>query len=132
MISIPVSQFLFFFSNYPFGNECLIVEGGIFFPLALPSNDQPKTFLRTKLFDKDRVPNRDGERKLLPLCKIECENLSFLPDESTNEELPHRTRWQLVQSLRKGLWKRWHNEYLHSLQQRTSEGSLKRIAKMET
>ncbi|GIY33383.1 DUF5641 domain-containing protein [Caerostris extrusa] len=41
------------------------------------------------------------------------------PHEPANDELSHRTRWQLVQSILKGFWKRWHNEYLHSLQQRT-------------
>ncbi|GIX96914.1 hypothetical protein CDAR_530501 [Caerostris darwini] len=58
------------------------------------------------------------------------ENLNFLPYEPANEELPHGTRWQLVQSIRKGFWKRWYNEYLYSLQQ--SEGSLKRISKLDT
>ncbi|GIY28926.1 uncharacterized protein CDAR_621421 [Caerostris darwini] len=66
-------------------------------------------------------PDNDIEslHALTPSHFLIGEKLSFLPDEPANEEPLHGTRWQLVQSILKGFWKRYHNEYLHSLQQRT-------------
>lgn len=66
-------------------------------------------------------PDNDIESlyALTPSHFLIGEELSFLPDKPSSDELPPRTRWQMVQSIRNSFWKRWSGEYLHSLQQRT-------------
>ncbi|XP_074031851.1 uncharacterized protein [Leptinotarsa decemlineata] len=47
------------------------------------------------------------------------EPLTVLPDPDLSHlRLNQLDRWQLLQKLHQDIWKRWHNEYLHTLQQR--------------
>ena len=47
------------------------------------------------------------------------EPLTAVPDSDlTDIKLNRLTRWQLLQRLQQDFWKRWHQEYLHTLQQR--------------
>lgn len=48
---------------------------------------------------------------LEPLTTLSDPDLSLIP-------INRLTRWQLIQRLQRDFWKRWHLEYLHTLQQR--------------
>lgn len=45
--------------------------------------------------------------------------LTAIPEEDVQEVPSNRLKhWQLIQALHQRLWKRWQQEYLHTLQQR--------------
>lgn len=57
---------------------------------------------------------------LTPGHFISLEVLTALPDpDVSNIKLNRISRWQLLQKLHTDFWRRWHQEYLHTLQQRT-------------
>lgn len=50
---------------------------------------------------------------------LTLEPLSAIPDpDLLGSKLNHLNRWQLLQRMQQAFWKRWQNEYLHTLQQR--------------
>lgn len=49
---------------------------------------------------------------LEPLVSVPYHNLELVP-------MGRLDRWQLVQRMHQSFWKRWHDEYLHGLQQRS-------------
>lgn len=56
---------------------------------------------------------------LTPGHFLTLEPLTSLPDPDLSHIGMNRlTRWQLIQRLQRDFWKRWHLEYLHTLQQR--------------
>lgn len=59
---------------------------------------------------------------LLPLTPghfLTLEPLTAIPDpDTTHININRLTRWQLLQNLHRDFWNRWHQEYLHTLQQR--------------
>ncbi|XP_050303758.1 uncharacterized protein LOC126741403 [Anthonomus grandis grandis] len=59
---------------------------------------------------------------LLPLTPghfLTLQPLTVLPDpDFTNTNINRLTRWQLLLRLHRDFWRRWHCEYLHTLQQR--------------
>lgn len=44
---------------------------------------------------------------------------SFVEPDTTNVNLGRLSRWQLLQRMHQDFWKRWHTEYLHTLNQRS-------------
>lgn len=44
--------------------------------------------------------------------------LVSVPEPTINENVPLRTRWQLLQRLSQSFWRTWSRDYLHTLQQR--------------
>lgn len=58
-------------------------------------------------------------KALTPGHFLTLEPLTALPDEDvTGVQLNRLTRWQLLQRIHQDFWKRWHQEYLHTLMQR--------------
>lgn len=56
---------------------------------------------------------------LTPGHFLTLEPLSSVPDASLADiKLNRLSRWQLLQRLHQDFWRRWHSEYLHTLQQR--------------
>lgn len=56
---------------------------------------------------------------LTPAHFLIMEPLSVIPESDLTEvKLSRLTRWQLIQRFHQDFWKRWHREYLHTLQQR--------------
>lgn len=56
---------------------------------------------------------------LTPGHFLTMEPLTAAPDSDLSHiKLTHLNRWQLLQRIHQDLWKRWHAEYLHTLQQR--------------
>lgn len=56
---------------------------------------------------------------LTPGHFLTLEPLNAPPDaDVTHLKLSRLNRWQLLQRLHQDFWKRWHREYLHTLQQR--------------
>lgn len=57
---------------------------------------------------------------LTPGHFLTLEPLTALPDpDITQININRLTRWQLLQKLHRDFWKRWQQEYLHTLQQRS-------------
>lgn len=57
---------------------------------------------------------------LTPGHFLTLEPLTTVPDSDlTHIKLNRLNRWQLLQRIHQDLWKRWHREYLHTLQQRS-------------
>lgn len=57
---------------------------------------------------------------LTPGHFLTLSSLTAPPDEElTSVPLNRLSRWQLLQQIQQSFWKRWHNEYLHTLQQRS-------------
>ncbi|XP_050315537.1 uncharacterized protein LOC126750079 [Anthonomus grandis grandis] len=44
---------------------------------------------------------------------------TFVKSDLTEIKLGRLSRWQLIQRIHQDFWKRWHNEYLHTLNQRS-------------
>ncbi|XP_064214925.1 uncharacterized protein LOC135267108 [Tribolium castaneum] len=60
---------------------------------------------------------------LTPGHFLTLEPLSAPPDSDLSSlKINRLTRWQLVQRLHQDFWSRWHQEYLHTLQQRILSG----------
>lgn len=56
---------------------------------------------------------------LTPGHFLSLESLTSLPDPDLNScKLNRLSRWQLLQRIHSDFWRRWHREYLHTLQQR--------------
>lgn len=61
---------------------------------------------------------------LTPGHFLTSEPLSSFPEpDLTQIHTNHLSRWQLLSKMRFDFWKRWSNEYLHTLQQRTKWSS---------
>lgn len=57
---------------------------------------------------------------LTPGHFLTLEPLTAIPDpDITQININRLTRWQLLQKLHRDFWNRWHQEYLHTLQQRS-------------
>lgn len=72
-------------------------------------------------------PISEDPNDLLPLTPghfLTSEPLSSFPEpDLTQIHTNHLSRWQLLSKMRFDFWKRWSNEYLHTLQQRTKWSS---------
>lgn len=56
---------------------------------------------------------------LTPGHFLTLEPLGSVPDENYQDiNISHLKRWQLIQQMQQHFWRRWKNEYLHTLQQR--------------
>lgn len=65
---------------------------------------------------------------LTPGHFLSLEPLTAIPDpDLTHLNLNHLKRWQLLQRFHQDFWKRWHNEYLHTLQQRNKWNNPEKI-----
>ncbi|XP_030762661.1 uncharacterized protein LOC115887388 [Sitophilus oryzae] len=70
---------------------------------------------------------------LTPGHFLTLEPLTAPPDENLLDVTQNRlNRWQLVQQLQQHFWKRWHVEYLHTLQQRAKWNSVQNSPRITT
>ena len=64
--------------------------------------------------------NPNDLHSLTPNHFLLLEPAVWLPDRDYVQEPDHHlTRWQLLQRTQQDFWKRWHQEYINTLQQRT-------------
>lgn len=64
-------------------------------------------------------PDPNDLSALTPGHFLTLEPLTSLPSPDFSDlSTSHLNRWQLLQQLHQSFWKRWHNEYLQTLQQR--------------
>ncbi|XP_046395239.1 uncharacterized protein LOC124162657 [Ischnura elegans] len=83
-----------------------------------------KTFVANRVADiQDKIPPHHWHHVVSSQNPADCASrgpLKAIPeDDHADVPLNRLSRWKMVQAFAQRIWKRWHMEYLHTLQQRT-------------